>query len=46
MRAAIHYFKKIFNTNDILKVRVIFVKNIYDSWDGSKLMVSTHAFQK
>ncbi len=44
-----HYFKKLVNTEDIWEVRVIWDKNIFrilGFWDGPKLVVLTHAFQK
>ncbi len=48
-RVPSHYFKKLVNTEDIWEVRVIFGKNIFrilGFWDGPKLVVLTHAFQK
>ncbi len=48
-RVPSHYFKKLVNTEDIWEVRVIFGKNIFrilGFWDGPKLIVLTHAFQK
>jgi phage-related protein len=43
------YFKKLINTDDIWEVRVVLGKNIFrilGFWDGSRLIVLTHAFQK
>ena len=48
-RVPSHYFKKLVNTEDIWEVRVILGKNIFrilGFWDGPKLIVLTHAFQK
>jgi len=48
-RVPSNYLKKLVNTEDIWEVRVIFGKNIFrilGFWDGPKLIVLTHAFQK
>jgi len=44
-----NYLKKLVNTNDIWEVRVSSNTNIYRIlcfWDGKKLLVLNHAFQK
>jgi len=43
------YFKKLSNTDDIWEVRISVGGNIFrilGFWDGPKLIVLTHAFQK
>ena len=48
-RVPSHYFKKLVNTEDIWEVRVIFGKKIFrilSFWDGPKLIILAHAFQK
>ena len=44
-----NYLKKMVNTNDIWEVRISSNTNIYRIlcfWDGGKLLVLNHAFQK
>lgn len=43
------YFKKLTNTDDIWEVRIVFGNNIFrilGFFDGAKLIVLNHAFQK
>jgi len=43
------YFKKLVNTDDLWEVRVSYSNNIFrllSFYDGAKLVVITHAFQK